>query len=116
MIGILFYLKIFRRTTVDDLRSSDGKITIAVMPFQNMTNDTIWNVWQDGIQQDFISSLSNADELKVRQKETINTLLQTQGLAEYASISPGIAGTISKNSVRIYLFMAVFNGQVREYD
>jgi tetratricopeptide (TPR) repeat protein/AraC-like DNA-binding protein len=96
MIGILFYLKIFRRRTLDDLRSSDGRITIAVMPFQNLTNDTIWNVWQDGIQLSFISSLSNADELKVRQKETINTLLQTQGLAQYSSISPGIAGMISK--------------------
>jgi AraC-like DNA-binding protein/tetratricopeptide (TPR) repeat protein len=95
-IGILFYLKIFWRSTVDSLRSSDRKITIAVMPFQNMTNDTTWNVWQYGIQQSFISSLSNASELKVRQRETINTLLQTQRLAGYESISSSIASAISK--------------------
>jgi tetratricopeptide (TPR) repeat protein len=43
-----------------------------------------------------ISSLSNTDELKVRQEEYINTLLQTQGFSEYAGITPAIAGTISK--------------------
>ena len=42
------------------------------MPFQNMTNDTIWNVWQDGIQDKLITSLSNSEELKVRQIESIN--------------------------------------------
>jgi tetratricopeptide (TPR) repeat protein len=61
-----------------------------------MTNDTTWNVWQYGIQQSLISSLSNTGELKVRQKESINIMLQAKGLAENAIISPSIAGTISR--------------------
>jgi AraC-like DNA-binding protein/TolB-like protein len=93
---ITVYPKIFKRDTLDNLRSSKGRISVAVLPFQNMTNDTTWNVWQYGIQQSLISSLSNTVDLKVRQKESINTMLQTKGLAESVSISPAIARTISK--------------------
>lgn len=96
IVVILIYPKIFRQDTLKRLRSSGEKLAIAVMPFQNMTNDTIWNAWQLGIQQKLISSLSNAGELQVRHKESIQNLLQNQGLAEFASISPDIAGTISK--------------------
>ena len=44
IIAALFaYPKIFKHDKLANLRSSDGRISIAVMPFQNMTNDTIWN-------------------------------------------------------------------------
>ncbi len=74
----------------------DKRISIAVMPFRNMTHDTTWNKWQDWIQQCLISSFSNTRELKVRQKESINTLLNIHYPVEYTQISPDIAGRISK--------------------
>ena len=98
IIAALFaYPKIFKHDKLANLRSSDGRISIAVMPFQNMTNDTIWDVWQDGIQTNLIASLSNnPEELKVRQTESINNLLQSKSLTNYASITPSIASTISQ--------------------
>jgi len=42
---ILLYSKIFKNNTLGSLRSSGEKISVVVMPFQNMTNDTTWNVW-----------------------------------------------------------------------
>jgi Tfp pilus assembly protein PilF len=84
---VLAYPKIFKGDLVKRLSSSGEKISVAVMPFQNMTNDTTWNVWKDGIQQSLISSLSNTEELFVRQKESVNSLLQTNEMAENASIS-----------------------------
>lgn len=45
---VLAYPKLFKHNTLENLRAK-GRITVAVMPFQNMTNDTIWYVWQDGI-------------------------------------------------------------------
>jgi TolB-like protein len=66
------------------------------MPFQNLTNDTIWNVWQDGIQDILIASLSNSEELKVRQAESINNLVKSQGIINYASITPSVASSISQ--------------------
>jgi len=83
-----------------------GEISVAVMPFQNMTNDTTWNIWQDGIQFNLITSLSNySDELKVRQTESINNLIQSKGLTNYASITPSIASTISqKLNANVFIY------------
>jgi hypothetical protein len=94
--AILGYPKIFHRDTFEKLRSSGEGISVAVMPFQNMTNDTTWNVWQDGIQNELITSLTNSEELKVRQTETINSLIQSKGLTNYASITPSVASKLSQ--------------------
>ena len=61
-----------------------------------MTNDTIWNIWQDGIQNELINNLTNSKELKVRPIESITGLLKSKGLTNYASITPSIASTISQ--------------------
>ena len=96
IILILLWPKIFRNDAVERLRSEGSKLSVAVMPFKNMSNDTSLNVWQDGIQQRFISSLSNSGELQVRHSESIQTLLNSQGTAGLASLSPAIAGTVSE--------------------
>lgn len=104
-IIILAWPKIFKSDSLKRLRSSGEKISLAIFPFQNLTNDTIWNVYKEGIQQSFISALSNAGELKIRQKETTNKLLQTGTRAEFASISPSIAAAISKKlDADIYIY------------
>jgi tetratricopeptide (TPR) repeat protein len=103
--GILIYPKVFKLNKLADLRSTDGRVSVAIMPFQNMTNDTIWNVWQDGIQNELISNLTNSEELEVRQIESITDLLQSKGLTNYASITPAVARSISQKldaSVLIY--------------
>jgi AraC-like DNA-binding protein/TolB-like protein len=94
--GFLSYRKVLKPKKTNDLVSSDGRISIAVMPFRNMTGDTTLNIWQDGIQECLISSLANNKEMMVRRKDNINTLLQAGGLTQYASISPDFAGKISK--------------------
>jgi AraC-like DNA-binding protein/tetratricopeptide (TPR) repeat protein len=91
-VSILFYPEIFKKTELDDLRSSDGRISVAVMPFQNMTDEKTWN----GIQTNLISYLSNYEELTVRNKEAISSLLESNGIANYASITPSVAGRISQ--------------------
>jgi TolB-like protein len=95
VVGILAYPKVFKPNTLENLRAK-GRISIAVMPFQNMTNDTTWNVWQDGIQNELITSLTNSEELKVRQIESITGLLRSKGLTNYASITPSFASNISR--------------------
>ncbi len=92
---VLVYPKIFKRDKLEYYRSMD-KISIAVMPFQNMTNDTTWNIWQEGIQNELITSLTNTKELTVRQTETINNLLQGHDPVNYASITPSAASNISR--------------------
>jgi tetratricopeptide (TPR) repeat protein len=95
LLGLIVYPKIFKRNTIEKLRSSGEKISVAVMPFQNMTHDTLFNYWQELIQSSLISSLSNTGELRVRQQDNINTFLKTNGTNELASISPSTAGAVS---------------------
>jgi tetratricopeptide (TPR) repeat protein len=94
--AIFAYPRIFRKDKFESMRTSDGRISVAVMPFQNMTNDTVWDVWQEGIQSNLITSLSNSGELKVRQTESITGLLNSRGLTNYASITPSVASKISQ--------------------
>ncbi len=94
---------------MEKLRSSGERISIAVMPFQNMTNDTTWNVWQEGIQDNLITYFSNyPEELKVRQTESITGLLQSKGITNYASITPSLASTISqKLNANIFIYGSI---------
>jgi AraC-like DNA-binding protein/tetratricopeptide (TPR) repeat protein len=96
IIGIFIFMNI-HNSAKDNLISSDGRISIAVMPFRNMTNDTIWNVWQDAIQEDLISLLSNnSEELKVRQTGSMNSFLDNKGLTGYVSLTNSTASSISR--------------------
>jgi tetratricopeptide (TPR) repeat protein len=95
--GIIAYPKIFKRNTLERLRSSGEKISVAVMPFQNITKDSIWDDWQDGIKDELINFLMNYnEELDVRRTETIDGILQSKGLTNYASITPSVASSISQ--------------------
>jgi TolB-like protein len=109
LLGAYLYPKIFKRDTLDKLRSSGEKISIAVMPFKNMTNDTTWNAYQEGIQTNLISSLTNTGELFVRKKDNVNALLNSKGPVEYASISPSVADKIS-NKLEADIFI---NGSIQ---
>ena len=93
---VLLYPGILVRTRLNGFKSSDGRISVAVMPFQNMTNDSALNIWQDGTQDILITALSNSDRLKIRQTESINILLQSRGFTNYASITPAIASSVSR--------------------
>ncbi len=95
IVIILAWLKIFNRNSLGNLRSPDGRISVAIMPFQNMTSDTTWDIWQGGIQNELIASLTNVEELKVRQTETVNSLLRSKGLTNFASLTQSDASIIS---------------------
>jgi tetratricopeptide (TPR) repeat protein len=96
LAAILAYPKIFQRDTLEKLRSSGERISIAVMPFRNLTNDTIWNKWQEVIQNNLSNKLSNSDELRIIQVELINSMIQSNGLINTTAITPSRARKISK--------------------
>jgi TolB-like protein len=91
-IIIFLYVKTSASSSPDDLRSDDGRIPVAVMPFDNLTGNRTW----DCIQMNLISYLSNFNELSVRQKEAVDLLLESRGISSQASLTPVIASTISR--------------------
>ena len=96
LTGYLIYRKINKTEWTERLMPSDDKISFAVIPFQNLANDTTLNNWQYWIQWSLISALANTGDFEVRQIESVRTLLRTNGITEYASIPPGTAGSVSK--------------------
>lgn len=93
---VLLYPKVFRGSTSGKLRLSADRIVVAVMPFQNLTNDTLFNIWRDGIQDNLITALSNSQDLKVRNREFVNRMLYDEAPADYASMLPSVAKIISR--------------------
>ncbi len=104
---ILVYTKIFNQNRQGKFRA-EVKISVVVMPFKNMTNDTILNVWEEGIQNDLISFLSNYKELKVIQIESINNLLQSRDFNDFTSITSSVASTISqKLNANVFIYGSI---------
>lgn len=82
-----------------------GRLSLAVFPFRNMTNDSSWNIWQEGVQACLINALSNSGNILVRSEESINSIISSKGVTSYASLKPEIAGNISqKLEAGIYIY------------
>ncbi len=94
--GILAWPRVSGRNTRVKPRYFSETVSVAVMPFQNMTNDTTWNEWQDGIQVNLITSLSNTGEIEVKQLESVNSSIRKSGIRNYASLGTSVAGTIAR--------------------
>jgi tetratricopeptide (TPR) repeat protein len=97
LAGVFVYPKIFQGDTIKNLRASDGRIPLAIMPFQNMSNDSTLNYLKEWIPESITSYLSNfSEDLQVRQTESIYSVIKSQGLTNNASITPPIATSISQ--------------------
>jgi tetratricopeptide (TPR) repeat protein len=91
VVCILLYPKIFNKDKFEDIKDEDGRISVAVMPFENLSGDTLFNVWQVGFQDLLITTLSNSKELSVRQFQTMYAAYGNNINVSYASITPSAA-------------------------
>jgi len=93
--AIIAFPRIFKRDKFRDIRDANGRISVAVMPFKNMTGDSLYNKWQDSFQNLIISNLSNTNELSVSSFETMLDVIGSTGHQDYASITPLVAKEIA---------------------
>jgi tetratricopeptide (TPR) repeat protein/TolB-like protein len=94
--GALAWPRIFGSNKPVKTLYPDKPVTVAVMPFQNMTNDTLWNGWQNGIQVNLITSLSNTGEIEVKELESVNSSLRKSGIRNYASLTTSVEATAAR--------------------
>ncbi len=94
-VGILVYPKIFSKDSLKNARDQDGRISIAVLPFENLSGDTLYNVWQGGFQNLLISTLSNSEELSVRKYQAVNDVLNNNKEINIASLSSTLASELA---------------------
>ena len=94
---IFIFPRIFKHDTFKDPASSDGRTSIAVMPFQNITNDTNLIFIGEALQDNMINILSNySAELIIRGSESVNAYIKGKGLVTYSSITPSMGAGISR--------------------
>ena len=65
------------------------------MPFNNLTTDPLFDIWQPGLQNLLITSLSNSEGLSVRQFETMDKILGGPQNPYNASVTPSFASNIA---------------------
>lgn len=113
LAGYFIYSKANKTDWTDDLTATGSSISIAVLPFQNLTRDSLWNIWQSGIQDRVISYLVNNTAMKIRSQETINKLLQSGGFYDnFASVTPALMRKVSRKvDANLYI-----NGSIRQAD
>jgi len=95
IILIATYFFLFKKDKFESIKDADGRISIAVMPFRNLSGDTLFNWWQAGIQNVLITELSNSKELSVRQNQTMYLALESKKTTARASVTPEVAGEIA---------------------
>jgi TolB-like protein/Tfp pilus assembly protein PilF len=95
-VGILVYPKIFSHDTFKDARGSDGKVSIAVMPFENLAGDTLYDIWQGGFQNLLITTLSNSEELSVRKYQAVNEVLHNKKDVNLNALSPSFINVLAE--------------------
>jgi len=97
VVCTLIYPKLFKKDRLEEIRDEKGLISVAVMPFENLTGDSLYTTWQGGLQNLVISVLSNSSELQVRQYMTMSTLLGQKKNDNQASLSPTQARSLALN-------------------
>ena len=91
LVIILAYPKIFSTRKDKVARDSDGRISIAVNTFDNLTGDTILNSWRLGISELLIYNLATSKELSVQNSQTMFEVYQSIEQTQYASAVPALS-------------------------
>ncbi len=94
--GILLYPKIFKRDKFEEIRDADGRISIAVMPFENLTGDTTLNWFQRGISSLIINGLGGSSELAVRDDQTMFEVMESMDQVYTAGMLPSQAKKVAE--------------------
>jgi len=96
--GIFLYPKIFWRDKFEKIRNTDGKISVAVIPFENLTGDTTLNWFKKGISSLIINGLGNSSQLAVCDDHTMFEVMENMNQVYTAGISPSLARDIARKA------------------
>src|SRR4030042_76504 len=101
IIAIILYIVLdqfsfFRKDKFEDIRNPEGKISIAVMPFENQTGDSTLNWFKRGISSLIINGLGNSSELAVLDDQTMFEVIESMNQVYTAGISPSLAKEVAK--------------------
>ncbi|MCX6253677.1 MAG: hypothetical protein NTV31_04280 [Bacteroidia bacterium] len=86
IVAVWVFPKVFNTGKNKVVKDPDGRISIAVNTFDNLTGDTILNSWQLGISELLIYNLGTSKELSVQNSQTIFEVYQSMRQTQDASV------------------------------
>jgi tetratricopeptide (TPR) repeat protein len=87
----LAYPKIFSTRNNKIPKDPDGKISLSINTFQNLTGDTSLNYMEIGLPNILRGYLGNSNELSVQSTTTMDEVYQSMQLANNASLTPSLS-------------------------
>ncbi len=91
LVIILGYPKVFGPGKNKVTRDLDGRISIAVNTFDNLTGDTTLNSWKLGISELLTYNLGTSNELTVQNSQTMFEVYKSIGKIQNASMAPSLS-------------------------
>ena len=113
LLEYLLYPKLFKRDKFEKIRNADGKISVAVIPFENLTGDTTLNWFKKGISSLIINGLGNSSELAVCDDHTMFEVMEDMNQVYTAGISPSLARDIARKAKAETYISGSFQGRDR---
>jgi tetratricopeptide (TPR) repeat protein len=113
--AVLFIPKLIRRDKFENLRDDDGKISVAVIPFENLTGDTTFNWFRKGISSLIINGLGNSSELAVCDDHTMFEIMEGMNKIYSTGISPSLARDIARKAKAETYISGSFQGREDTY-
>lgn len=87
---------IFGRDKFGDIREEDGRISVAVMPFENQTGDSTLNWFARGISSLITNGLGSSSELAVRDDHIMFEVTESLDQVFTAGVSGSQAGEVAR--------------------
>src|SRR4030043_61664 len=120
IIAIILYIiidqfNLFRKDKFEDIKDPEGKISIAVMPFENLTGDTTLNYFQRGISSLIINGLGTSSELAVCDDQTMFDIMESINQVYTAGISPALAKEVAEKAKEEPYISGSFQGREDKY-
>jgi len=91
LVIILAYSKFFGSDKSKLIKDPDGKISIAVNTFDNLSGDSTLNSWKLGISELLIYNLGTSKELTVQNSQTMFEVYKSIGHTQNASMAPSLS-------------------------
>ena len=113
--GILLYPRVFKRDKFEKIRNDGGKISVAVIPFENLTGDTTLNWFKKGISSLIINGLGNSSELALCDDHTMFEVMEDMNQVYSAGISPSLARDIARKAKAETYISGSFQGRDNTY-
>ncbi|HDS06360.1 MAG TPA: tetratricopeptide repeat protein [Bacteroides sp.] len=96
IIGILVYPKVFSKDKFKEIRDPEGRISIAVIPFDNQTGDLEMEWFRKGVVSLLVNELGRSRELVVCDDYNINEAIENTQQVYSAGISSSQARKIAE--------------------